>query len=127
MNRVITQRELRNQSAAVLRARVAVGIGEAALAPAAISMIADYFPARQRGTAIGVFVAGMALGGGAAISIGGALLDAANLGMLRELPVVLGAGITAIALFLRAKAREERTACDPSQLRARVASHGCSH
>jgi MFS family permease len=69
-------------------ARVAVGIGEAALAPAAISMIADYFPPRLRGTAIGVFIAGMAIGGGAAISIGGALLHAADLGMLRELPVV---------------------------------------
>lgn len=69
-------------------ARVAVGVGEAALAPAAISMIADYFPSERRGTAIGVFIAGMAIGGGAAIAIGGALLDAANLGMLRDLPVV---------------------------------------
>ena len=40
-------------------ARIAVGIGEAALAPAAVSMIADYFPPARRGTALSVFIAGM--------------------------------------------------------------------
>ena len=57
--------------------RLIVGIGEAALAPAAMSMIADMFPTERRGTAIGLFAMGMVIGGGAAISIGGVLLELA--------------------------------------------------
>jgi MFS family permease len=71
-------------------ARLAVGIGEAALAPAAVSMIADYFPPARRGVALSVFIAGMAIGGGAAIAIGGALVGAATLGFFKALPVVGG-------------------------------------
>jgi MFS family permease len=102
-------------------ARVAVGVGEAALAPAAVSMIADCFPPERRGTAIGVFIAGMAIGGGAAIAIGGTLLDAANLGMLRDVPmfgalapwravlVMLGVpGIVLVALLLTVREPERR-------------------
>lgn len=59
-------------------ARVFVGVGEAALAPAAVSMLADYYPPQRRGVAIGIFLSGMAIGGGAAITIGGTLLEAAN-------------------------------------------------
>jgi MFS family permease len=44
-------------------ARILVGIGEAALAPAAVSMISDSFPPAQRGTAVGVFLTGMVAGG----------------------------------------------------------------
>jgi MFS family permease len=69
-------------------ARVLVGIGEAALAPAAVSMIADKFPPERRGTALSVFIAGMSIGGGAAIAIGGSLVGAANLGMFKSLPIV---------------------------------------
>lgn len=66
-------------------ARVCVGIGEAALAPAAMSMIADYFPTKRRGAATGVFLMGMVIGGGAAIAIGGALLEAAQSGQFSQL------------------------------------------
>jgi MFS family permease len=69
-------------------ARLAVGIGEAALAPAAVSMIADYFPPARRGVALSVFIAGMAIGGGAAIAIGGSLVGAATLGFFKGLPLV---------------------------------------
>jgi MFS family permease len=67
-------------------ARIVVGIGEAALAPAAMSMITDLFPAARRGTAIGVFLMGMLIGGGAALSIGGFLLQAAQSGLLLRIP-----------------------------------------
>jgi MFS family permease len=77
-----------NSFAALFAARVGVGVGEAALAPAAISMIADCFPPSRRGTALSVFIAGMAIGGGAAIAIGGSLLGAASLGIFRMLPLV---------------------------------------
>jgi len=69
-------------------ARVVVGIGEAALAPAAISMIADCFPPFRRGTAIGIFMLGYAVGGPASITIGGVVLSAANAGAFQDLPAI---------------------------------------
>ncbi|MGI4880870.1 MAG: MFS transporter [Janthinobacterium lividum] len=68
--------------------RLVVGIGEAALAPAATSMIADMFPTARRGTAIGLFAMGMVIGGGAAISIGGAVLGLAARGGFAGMPVI---------------------------------------
>lgn len=65
---------------ALFGARCVVGIGEAALAPAAASMIADSFRPEQRGTALGIFLTGMVIGGPAAIGIGGFLLGAAEAG-----------------------------------------------
>lgn len=70
-------------------ARIGVGLGEAALAPAAMSMIADYFPPNRRGTAIGIFLTGMAMGGGTAVLFGGALLQAFESGRL-ALPTIFG-------------------------------------
>lgn len=70
----------------VFVARMFVGVGEAALAPAAVSMISDLFPPRRRGTAIGVFLAGMIVGGGVAIGAGGFLLEQAQHGLLSALP-----------------------------------------
>jgi MFS family permease len=69
-------------------ARIIVGIGEAALAPAAASMIADAFPPERRGTALGVFLMGMVVGGPAAIGIGGALLGMAEAGAFSAWPVL---------------------------------------
>jgi MFS family permease len=69
-------------------ARSLVGIGEAALAPAAASMIADYFPPRRRGAATGVFLMGQVAGGGLAITLGGAILQLAQSGALARLPLV---------------------------------------
>lgn len=42
--------------------RIFVGIGEATLTPAALSMLGDAFPARRLGMAIGVYYAGIPLG-----------------------------------------------------------------
>ena len=42
-----------------LLARIGVGVGEAALSPAAYSMIADYFPKEKLGRAIGIYVIGL--------------------------------------------------------------------
>jgi MFS family permease len=67
-------------------ARVFVGIGEACLAPAAMSMIGDYFPPQRRGTAIGVFLLGMVLGAGVAIMIGGGVLQAVQHGLVAGIP-----------------------------------------
>jgi MFS family permease len=55
-------------------ARVAVGIGEAALSPAALSLISDYFPEQSRGRAIAFYTMGISLGSGLAMLLGGQLL-----------------------------------------------------
>jgi MFS family permease len=54
-------------------ARVGVGIGEAALSPAAYSMISDYFPKRKLGTAMSIYNLGVYLGSGLSILIGAAI------------------------------------------------------
>lgn len=71
-------------------ARILVGIGEAALAPAAASMISDSFPAHQRGTALGVFMMGMVVGGPGAVGVGGALLSYAQSGAFVGFPILSG-------------------------------------
>lgn len=55
-------------------ARAAVGTGEAALTPAAWSLIADYFPAERRSFPISVFLMGPYLGAGLSMIMGGALM-----------------------------------------------------
>ncbi len=55
-------------------ARVVVGAGEAALNPAALSMIADKFPQQKRGVATGVFITGGQIGSAIAFTVGGALV-----------------------------------------------------
>lgn len=52
-------------------ARAAVGIGEAAYAPAATAMISERFRPQARARAMGVFQLGMILGGATAIVLGG--------------------------------------------------------
>ncbi len=56
-------------------ARMGVGAGEAALNPAAVSMISDMFPRDRVARPIGVFTLGIYIGGGLAILLGGQLLQ----------------------------------------------------
>lgn len=56
-------------------ARVGVGVGEAALSPAAFSLIADSFPAERLGRALSVYSVGVYLGSGLAFVIGGAVIQ----------------------------------------------------
>lgn len=51
--------------------RMMVGIGEASLGPAALSMLSDYFPARMRATVQAVFSSAIAIGTGVAFFFGG--------------------------------------------------------
>jgi MFS family permease len=66
----------------IFASRIVVGLGEAALSPAAISLISDYFPPSRRGTAVGFFLSGIAMGNGAAILIGGGVLHLIESGAL---------------------------------------------
>jgi MFS family permease len=67
--------------------RVVVGLGEAVLSPAAISLISDYFPPSRRGTAVGAFLSGIAIGIGASILIGGGVLRAVETGVFAATPL----------------------------------------
>lgn len=55
----------------VFLCRLMVGVGEATLGPAALSLLSDYFPPRMRATVIGIYSSGIALGGGLAFALGG--------------------------------------------------------
>ena len=46
----------------LLLARIGVGVGEAGCSPAAHSLVADYFPAHQRATALGIYSLGIPVG-----------------------------------------------------------------
>ncbi|MGH8353654.1 MAG: spinster family MFS transporter, partial [Pseudomonas sp.] len=58
--------------------RIGVGVGEAALSPAAYSLIADSFPAERRATAISVYSMGVYLGSGLAFLLGGLVIQFAS-------------------------------------------------
>lgn len=60
----------------LLVTRMGVGIGEAVLAPAAYSIIADYFSAERRGKAMAIYFTSLVMGGGVAMMAGGAVLRA---------------------------------------------------
>src|SRR5438067_3821597 len=51
--------------------RLMVGVGEATLGPAALSLLSDYFPPRMRATVQSVYSSGIAVGGGLAFFLGG--------------------------------------------------------
>jgi MFS family permease len=70
--------------------RLLVGLGEAALSPAAVSLIADLFPEGQRGRPIGVFLMGQAVASGVSIWISGGLLAAAAHGAFAGWPLLSG-------------------------------------
>lgn len=55
-------------------ARVGVGVGEAALSPAAYSLISDSFPEKQRARAMSVYTMGLFLGAGLALLLGGQVI-----------------------------------------------------
>ncbi|ARU87491.1 MFS transporter [Pseudomonas sp. M30-35] len=61
-----------------LLCRIGVGVGEAALSPAAYSLIADSFPQERRATAISVYSMGVYLGSGLAFLLGGLVIKFAS-------------------------------------------------
>ena len=60
----------------LMLARVGVGIGEAVLAPAAYSLIADYIEPARRGRALAAYYVSLAIGSGASLLLGSWLLRA---------------------------------------------------
>jgi MFS family permease len=56
-------------------ARMGVGVGEAALSPAAFSLIADSFPRNELGLALSVYSMGIYVGSGLAMIVGGSVVQ----------------------------------------------------
>lgn len=69
-------------------ARIGVGVGEATLAPAAYSMIADYVPPARRGRALGLFSMGIYLGIGVAIMVTGLVVQAVGNMPVMQWPLI---------------------------------------
>ena len=55
----------------LLLCRMMVGVGEATLGPAALSLLSDYFPPRVRATVQAIYSSGIAIGAGLAFFLGG--------------------------------------------------------
>jgi MFS family permease len=72
----------------LLAARIGVGVGEAALSPAAYSMIADTFPPQKLGRALSVYTIGLPMGVGLALIIGGLVIEFVTQAPAYELPLV---------------------------------------
>lgn len=100
--------------------RAGIGIGEAALQPAAYSMIRDAFPPDRRGRAFGIYHLGPMFGVGFSLFIGGWLLKLSESGAVAGVPWLgslspwqfvivvpglLGLPIAALMLTLREPAR----------------------
>jgi MFS family permease len=109
----------------LLLARVGVGIGEAVLAPAAYSLIADFIEPSRRGRAMAAYYVSLAIGSGASLLLGGWLLGAiphggvqiAGVGQVSSwraaflLAALPGAPLALLLLLtLREPARHEATA-----------------
>ena len=59
-------------------ARMGVGVGEATASPTAYSLISDYFPKKQKATALAIYSSGLYLGGGVSLFIGALIVEAWN-------------------------------------------------
>ena len=69
-------------------ARLGVGVGEAGLSPAAISLVSDYFPKHQRARPLAFLSIGTTAGAGLALMFGGAMVHAIGASERMVLPFV---------------------------------------
>ncbi len=72
----------------LLLLRMGVGVGEAALSPAAYSLITDSFPPHKLATAISAYSMGIYIGSGMAFLLGGVVVGAVSGDELVALPLV---------------------------------------
>lgn len=69
-------------------ARLGVGVGEATLGPSAFSLIADYFPRERLARALSVYSAGIFIGSGLALIVGGTVISAVTNLPAVEIPIL---------------------------------------
>lgn len=101
----------------LLLCRVVVGVGEASLGPAAMSLLADAFPAARRATAQSVYSAGVPLGAASAFWMGGYIGEAHGWRVAFLALGVPGIVLVAVVLMLQEPARAARAAAELSAAR----------
>ena len=69
-------------------ARIGVGVGEAALNPAAFSMISDYVPKERLATAMSVFYLGAMMGSSVAFGVGGSIVELTSRIGIVSVPII---------------------------------------
>lgn len=69
-------------------ARLGVGVGEAGLSPAAVSLISDYFPKHRRARPLAFLSIGSTAGAGLAMMFGGEMVHALGAARTLDLPLV---------------------------------------
>lgn len=84
-------------------ARIGVGVGEAALSPAAHSLISDYFPPERRATALSIYAVGIHIGVLFGLTLGGWLDDTFG---WRKTFLIVGLPGVALALLVRFTLKE---------------------
>jgi MFS family permease len=116
---------------ALIICRLVVGLGEASLSPSAYSLLSDWTPRKRLSAVIGIYTTGSNLGGGIALTLGGALVQ--YLGTSRQVSVpglgevapwraaflatgLPGLGVAALALFLREPPRRQLGASEAAEL-----------
>jgi MFS family permease len=72
----------------MLLLRMGVGVGEAALSPAAYSLITDYFPRERLATALSVYSMGIYVGSGTAFLLGGLVVAYASTQAMWRVPLL---------------------------------------
>ena len=87
----------------LLLARIGVGVGEAGCSPPAHSMIADYFPAEKRATALGIYSLGIPVGILFGFIAGGYLAETVG---WRQAFFIVGMPGLVLALLVRLSMRE---------------------
>ncbi|HSP35424.1 MAG TPA: MFS transporter [Thermoanaerobaculia bacterium] len=85
--------------------RVMVGVGEATLGPAALSLLSDYFPVRMRATIQSVYSSAIAIGGGLAFFLGGWLGQTFGWRWAFYLNGFPGLALAVLVFFLREQPR----------------------
>ncbi len=97
--------------ATLLLARIGVGVGEAGGSPPAHSILADYYPPERRGTALGIYAAGIPIGAAIGTLAGGWIGEA--LGWRTAFLVVGLPGVLLAAVVLLTLREPERGASEP--------------
>jgi MFS family permease len=97
--------------------RVMVGVGEATLGPAALSLLSDYFPPRVRATVQAVYSSGIAIGAGVAFLFGGQIAQAYGWRWAFYLLGFPGLFFAVLVLLLKEKPRGQTETAAPAYTR----------
>jgi MFS family permease len=117
----------------LVAARLGVGVGEAALVPAAISLLAELFAPEKRALPVSIFNCGVAIGAGLALTLGGTFIAFSEHGA-SDLPLIgewlasrqtwpnvfvlcglVGLPVALLALLIAEPARQSRPGIDAPQ------------